>query len=152
MRILPRRPRALLPTLAVLIGLIIFFSIFTNFWTELLWYRSVGYAGVFRTRLVTRLLLFLVFGLIMGGAVGGTVYAAYRLRPSFRGMSAEQQSLDRYRMAIDPFRRLIVVGIALMHMRQVLAVDVVRQRMALARFLVRLIALVLHWPVSTRFQ
>jgi uncharacterized protein len=112
MRILPRRPRALLPTLAVLIGLIIFFSIFTNFWTELLWYRSVGYAGVFRTRLVTRLLLFLVFGLIMGGAVAGTVYAAYRLRPSFRGMSAEQQSLDRYRMAIDPFRRLIVIGIA----------------------------------------
>lgn len=111
-RILPRRPKALLPTLAVLIGLIIFFSIFTNFWTELLWYRSVGYAGVFRTRLVTKLLLFLVFGLIMGGAVAGTVYAAYRLRPSFRGMSAEQQSLDRYRMAIDPFRRLIVIGIA----------------------------------------
>jgi hypothetical protein len=112
MRILPRRPRALIPTLAVLIGLIIFFSIFTNFWTELLWYRSVGYSGVFRTRLVTRLLLFLVFGLIMGGAIAGTVYAAYRLRPSFRGMSAEQQSLDRYRMAIDPYRRLIVIGIA----------------------------------------
>src|SRR5262245_5797129 len=111
MRIHPRRPRALLPTLAVLIGLIIFFSIFTNCWTELLWYRSVGYAGVFRTRLVTRLLLFLVFGLIMGGAVAGTVYAAYRLRPSFRGMSAEQQSLDRYRMSIYPFRRLIVIGV-----------------------------------------
>ena len=112
MRIIPRRPRALLPTLAVLIGLIIFFSIFTNFWTELLWYRSVGYSDVFRTRLLTRSLLFLVFGLIMGGAVAGTIYAAYRLRPSFRGMSTEQQSLDRYRMAIDPYRRLIVIGIA----------------------------------------
>src|SRR5262245_20834845 len=110
-RIFPRRPRALLPTLAVLIGLIIFFSICTTFWTELLWYRSVGYSGVFRTRLVTKWLLFLVFGLIMGGAVAGTIYAAYRLRPSFRGMSAEQQSLDRYRMAIDPFRRLIVIGV-----------------------------------------
>ncbi len=107
-----RRPRALVPTLVVLVALIIFFSIFTNQWTELLWYRSVGYSDVFRTRLVTKLLLFLVFGLIMGGSIAGTIYAAYRLRPAFRGTSTEQQSLDRYRTAIDPYKRLIVIGLS----------------------------------------
>jgi hypothetical protein len=35
---------------------------------------------------------------------------AYRLRPTFRGLSPEQQSLDRYRIALDPYKRLILIA------------------------------------------
>ena len=44
-----RRGRALLPTLVVLGVLLIAFSMFTGFYTDLLWYRSVGYTVVFTT-------------------------------------------------------------------------------------------------------
>ena len=38
------RPRALLPTIATLIVLLILFSVFTDVWTQRLWYRSVDLA------------------------------------------------------------------------------------------------------------
>ena len=52
------RPRALLPTIATVIVLLILFSVFTNVWTLRLWYRSVDLGSVFSTVLVTRVLLF----------------------------------------------------------------------------------------------
>src|SRR5262245_22838549 len=107
-----RRPRALVPTLVVLAVLFILFQFFTGIWTDVLWYRSVGFSQVFTTQLTTRLILFFLFGLLMAGAIVANVLIAYRVRPTFRGSSMEQQSLDRYRMAIDPYRKLIVGGVA----------------------------------------
>ena len=105
-----RRTRVLLPTLIIIGVLLVAFGIFTNFWTERLWYRSEGYGDVFATQLATRALLFVLFGLVMGLAVGLNAYIAYRLRPMHRVSSAEQQSLDRYRDAIDPIRKWVVIG------------------------------------------
>ncbi len=53
--------------------------------------------------LQTRLLLFVGFGLLMAVAVGANVTVAYRVRPPFRPMSLEQQNLERYRVAVEPF-------------------------------------------------
>ena len=39
------RPRALLPTIATLIVLLILFSVFTDVWTQRLWYRSIDFAA-----------------------------------------------------------------------------------------------------------
>ena len=102
-----------MPTLVVLAVLFILFQFFTGVWTDVLWYRSVGFSQVFTTQLTTRLILFFLFGLLMAGAIVANVLIAYRVRPTFRGSSLEQQSLDRYRMAIDPYRKLIVGGIAI---------------------------------------
>ena len=57
-----RRSRALLPTLIVLGVLVMLFGIFTSFYTDLLWFRSVGFLRVFTTELRTKALLFLFFG------------------------------------------------------------------------------------------
>lgn len=108
-----RRLRTLLLTLAIVVVVVVAWVLFANFWTDWLWYKSVGYGNVFTTRLWTRLGLFLVFGLLMAAAVAVNMYVAYRLRPAFRGMSMEQQSLDRYRSAIAPFRVWILIGLAL---------------------------------------
>ena len=105
-------PRALIPTLVVVVALLILGSTFTGLWTERLWFRSIGHADVFTTLLTTRVLLFVVFGLLLAGSVVVNVVIAYRVRPVHRLLSPEQRSLDRYRDVVEPIRRLIVVGLA----------------------------------------
>jgi uncharacterized membrane protein (UPF0182 family) len=105
-----RRGRTLLPTLVILGVLLIGFSIFTGFYTDLLWFRSVGYTSVFTRTLGARSLLFIMFGLLFAAAVTVNFVVAYRARPAYQPMIPGQQELDRYRMALDPYRR-VVVGI-----------------------------------------
>lgn len=107
------RPRVLIPTIAILVLLVVAFGLFTTFWTDRLWYTSLGFTEVFTTKLVTRISLFVVFGLAMGLAIGLNLALAHRLRPRYRPTSPEQQVLDRYRDAIEPHRRLIASIVAI---------------------------------------
>ena len=88
-------------------------SVFTGVWTDRLWFKSVGYSEVFSKVIGTKVLLFIVFGLLMAAAVGANVVLAYRFRPLFRPSSAEQVNLDRYREVVDPLRRWLVIGLAI---------------------------------------
>ncbi len=87
---------------------------FAGFWTDWLWYDSVGYTSVYRTELLTRSLMFVIFGVLMTLAVGFNIWLAHRLRPPLSAMSMEQQNLDRYRMSIAPYKRWILIGVALL--------------------------------------
>ncbi|MFE3070309.1 UPF0182 family protein [Streptomyces sp. NPDC059247] len=106
-----RRARTLLMTLGVLAVLAMAFVMFAGFWTDWLWYRSVEYSSVFTTMLWTKIGLFAVFGLLMGLAVGLNIWLAYRLRPPLSAMSLEQQSLDRYRMGLAPFKKWVLLAV-----------------------------------------
>ncbi|MFD5271300.1 UPF0182 family protein [Streptomyces sp. NPDC058335] len=106
-----RRVRTLLMTLGVLAVLGMAFTMFAGFWTDWLWYRSVNYSSVFTTTLSTKIGLFFVFGLLMALAVGFNLWLAHRLRPPLSAMSMEQQSLDRYRMGIAPYKKWLLLGI-----------------------------------------
>jgi uncharacterized membrane protein (UPF0182 family) len=106
-----RRVRTLLMTLGVLAVLAMAFVMFAGFWTDWLWYRSVHYSSVFTTTLWTKIGLFFVFGLLMAVAVGFNIWLAHRLRPPLSAMSMEQQSLDRYRMGIAPYKRWLLLAI-----------------------------------------
>ncbi|MGH8826110.1 MAG: UPF0182 family protein, partial [Jiangellaceae bacterium] len=106
-----RRSRALVPTLVVLGVLGVLYLLMVSLWTDRLWFGSVGFTDVFTTQLVTRVGLFVAFGLLMAASIVANGLVAYRLRPRYRPMSVEQQSLDRYRDAIDPVRKW-VVGVA----------------------------------------
>ncbi|MFE9536083.1 UPF0182 family protein [Streptomyces sp. NPDC006691] len=106
-----RRARTLLMTLGILAVLAMAFVMFAGFWTDWLWYRSVHYSSVFTTQLWTKIGLFLVFGLLMAFAVGLNIWLAHRLRPPLSAMSLEQQSLDRYRMGIAPYKKWMLLGI-----------------------------------------
>jgi uncharacterized protein len=109
-----RRSRALVPTLIVLAVLAVIYGVGVALWTERLWFRSVDFVSVFTTKLVTEGLLFVTFALLMAAAISVNAVVAYRLRPRYRPMSVEQQSLDRYRDAIDPIRRWVVIGASLL--------------------------------------
>ncbi|MCW2886751.1 MAG: uncharacterized protein QOE54_6381 [Streptosporangiaceae bacterium] len=105
------RSRVLIPTLVVLAVLLVLFLVFTAIYTDLLWYRSVGFSSVYTTQLRTKVLLFIGAGILMALVVGANMVTAYRLRPAYRPLSVEQQGLERYRSVIDPHRRLIGGGL-----------------------------------------
>ncbi|GIF72831.1 UPF0182 protein [Asanoa siamensis] len=92
-------------TVGVLVGVFVLFTLLgwgVNAWTDWLWFDEVKYTEVFSTVLTTRLLLFLAVGAAMAVVIGGNLYLAYRLRPLLRPHSSEQQTLDRYRVALTP--------------------------------------------------
>ncbi|MEU6813440.1 UPF0182 family protein [Streptomyces sp. NPDC046860] len=106
-----RRVRTLLVTLGVLAALAMAFTMFAGFWTDWLWYRSVHYSSVFTTTLWTKIGLFFVCGVLMALAVGFNIWLAHRLRPPLSAMSMEQQSLDRYRMGIAPYKTWLLLAV-----------------------------------------
>ncbi|HET7326014.1 MAG TPA: UPF0182 family protein [Nocardioidaceae bacterium] len=108
-----RAPRALIPTIAVLLALLVLGSTFTDIWTERLWFDAIDHSGVFNTMIGTRVLLFVVFGLLLSAIVLANVVIAYRTRPLHRMLSADQRSLDRYRDVVEPVRRLILIGLGI---------------------------------------
>jgi uncharacterized protein len=108
-----RRRGALAPTLIALGVLIIVVLIASQMWTEVLWYQQVGYAQVYRTELITRVLLFVLGAALMAGAVASSLVIGYRSRPIYAPVSAEQVGLDRYRESIEPLRRLVGIAVPL---------------------------------------
>jgi hypothetical protein len=101
---LNRRARIIIAVIVALILFLIIASVFVNQYTDLLWFRSVGYSSVYSRRLVTELLLFFSFGAVMAVVVAANVVIAYRYRPPFRPASPEQEQLERYRTALQPLR------------------------------------------------
>ncbi|MBG0833377.1 UPF0182 family protein [Planomonospora sp. ID67723] len=113
---LPRRPRLLLPVVIALVAIVAFFFLFAGIFTDYLWYDSVDYTAVFSGVVVTQILLFVVGAVAMVGIVGGNMLLAYRMRPMFGpGMFGGASGADRYRMALDPHRKLIfLIGLAVL--------------------------------------
>lgn len=107
-----RRSRALVITAIVLVLAFFGLTTFANFWTNVLWYRDIGFANVYSRLLWTRVGLFAVFGLLMAVVVAASTIVAYRTRPLFQPPSPEQSGLDRYRQAITPIRTWLVIGLA----------------------------------------
>lgn len=100
---LPGRPRLFAPVIVVVLLLLILGGVFVSLYTDLLWFRETGFSKVFTTILKTKLVLFFVFGLLMAVVIGVNIAVAYRARPPFRPMSLEQQNLERYRVALEPY-------------------------------------------------
>jgi len=90
----------LIPTIVVAGLLILAFMVFTELWTDKLWFDSVGYQVVFGTQLLAQTLLFAVFFLVMAGSVGLNMWIAYRARPVVR-RTGESAILDRYRDLLE---------------------------------------------------
>ncbi|MGN9784890.1 UPF0182 family membrane protein [Nonomuraea sp. ZG12] len=112
---LPRRPRLLLPVAIALVAIVALFFLFSGIYTDYLWFDAIDYIPVFSGVLLTEIVLFLIGALLMVGIVGGNMLLAFRTRPMFGpAMFGGGSGADRYRMAIDPHRKLIfIVGMAL---------------------------------------
>ncbi len=109
-----RRPGALVITAIVLVFIFMLLSGFASFWTERLWFGSVGYSSVFTTLLLTRIGLFLVFAGLMAATIAVAIAMAYRFRPllwpGLPGMSDD--GMDRYRELLGPRMGWVIGGAA----------------------------------------
>src|SRR3954453_15155679 len=102
---LPRMSRRGRVTVGVLVGVFLLFTLLgwgIDAYTDYLWFNEVDFVNVFSSVLLTRLVLFLVIGAAVALIIGANLYLAYRLRPLLRPHSAEQATLERYRMVIAP--------------------------------------------------
>ena len=106
------KPRGMtLMSFVIVLVVVGFFALttFSAFWTDRAWYRNVGYSEVFSTLLWTRVGLFVATGLVMALVVCLNIVLAFRLRPIFVGMG-DPNGMGRYRDAITPIRRWVVLG------------------------------------------
>ncbi|TDB98939.1 UPF0182 family protein [Nonomuraea longispora] len=113
---LPRRPRLLLPVAISLVVIVALFFLFSGFYTDYLWFDATNYTSVFTGVLLTQIVLFLVGAALMVAVAGGNMLLAFRMRPMFGpAVFGGSSGADRYRMALDPHRKLIfIVGMGLL--------------------------------------
>jgi uncharacterized protein len=76
----PRRTRLWL-ILALIAALIFIWPLWTNFYTDWLWFKHVGYQTVFSTSLITKVMLGIIVGLLTGLAIWLNLRLAMRLSP-----------------------------------------------------------------------
>ncbi|MFI6426269.1 UPF0182 family protein [Promicromonospora sp. NPDC050880] len=92
---------------AVLIAALLLLA---QFWTEVMWFTQLGFSSVIWTEWGMRAALFAAGFLIMGGAVFWSFTAAYRSRPIYAPSTPEQATLDQYREAVEPLRRVVMIA------------------------------------------
>ena len=95
--------------LAVLAGALVALS---GVYVDWLWFKSVGFTGVWTTVLTTKIALFIVAGFVTSLIISTNVFLAYRRRPFDVSMAMESDNLERYRATIDPIRKLFFAGVA----------------------------------------
>lgn len=105
-----RRPSPIAITVIVLALVVIAVLVLAQVWTEVLWFDQLGFSQVLWTQWLTRGALFVIGFLVMGGAVFASLAVGYRSRPVYAPSNQEQISLDSYREAIEPLRRVVLVA------------------------------------------
>jgi len=109
----PRRLGALPLTVIILTVLAVVLVSLSGFYVDYLWFRSVDYASVWSTLLITKVTLFVAFGLVTALVIVTNIIVAYKRRPIYVPTTAEADNLERYRSQIEPIRKAAIVGIFL---------------------------------------
>lgn len=96
----------------VLVGavilIVLLFTALSGFFVDVLWFNEVGFGEVFWGILRTKFVLGLFFGLLFFAILYANLLIVRRLTPRFRPLTLEQEILDRYRMAAEPYLRWLL--------------------------------------------
>lgn len=109
---MPRRKPKKWP--AIVAGLIVvvvgFLSIASIFVVDLLWFQEVGFSQVFWGTIWTKVLLGVVCGVLFFALLYANLLIVRRLAPKYQVLSPEQEVIERYRLAFEPWLKWIVLG------------------------------------------
>ncbi len=97
------RRRWLLIIVAALAVLLGGFTLVSGFFIDLLWFREVHFTNVFWTILWTKLGLGLAFGALFAVILYANLLVVRRLTPKYRALTPDQEIVERYRLAFDPY-------------------------------------------------
>ncbi|HUH52561.1 MAG TPA: UPF0182 family protein [Microbacteriaceae bacterium] len=102
----PRKLSPLAVTIIAVVALVLVFLGFASVWTDVLWFRQVGFFDVLLTQWIAIGAMFLAGFLGMSVPLYLAIEIAYKTRPVYARLSAQ---LDRYQEVIDPLRRVLTV-------------------------------------------
>ena len=88
--------------LVAVVALAIFFTVMSQFYVDLLWYREVGFSSVFWSVLRTKSLLGLVFGALFFAILYLNLLMVRRMSPQTRIVTPDQEVVERLRMGLEP--------------------------------------------------
>ncbi len=83
-----------------------------TFYTDVLWYRSIGFADILWGVLRTQAGIGVLTGAVMAVLVGANLLLARRLAPPFRIPSDHEETIERYRTLLEPYARWVLVVVA----------------------------------------
>lgn len=98
---------------AVLIILLVSLRGLAGFWTDQMWFKSIGQDQTWRSLLLAKLVPALVFTAIVFVVLLANLIIADRLAPGFRSLGPEDEVIGRYQDAVAPYAGRIRIGIAI---------------------------------------
>jgi uncharacterized protein len=98
--------------LGVLLVLLLSLRGLAHFYTDYLWFRSVGFADVWSGLLAAKIVPAVVFTLALFLVLLASLTIADRLAPRMRTMGPEDELIDRYQQAVGRYSGRIRVGVA----------------------------------------
>ena len=107
----PRSP-LLITVVVVALALVGLVSL-SGFYADWLWFNSVDFTSVWKTILSTKAVLFVAFGLVTSTIILLNVIIAFKRRPLYVPMNIEADNLERYRAQVEPIRKFVLTGLAL---------------------------------------
>jgi uncharacterized protein len=84
---------------AVLIAL----TALSGFFVDVLWFREVGFSQVFWTILRAKVLLGVLFGLVFFAMLYANLLIVRIITPRYRTLTPDQEIIERYRLAFEPY-------------------------------------------------
>ena len=113
-----RRPRFrvrgwLIGTAVAVIVLLFSLRGLAGFYTDYLWFDSIGQGDTWRTLLSARLVPALGFTVVFFAIMFSNLLIADRLAPKYRSMGPEDELVERYQRAISAYTGRIRIGVAL---------------------------------------
>lgn len=103
-----RMRRVVLVSVLVLAGIIALLTVASAVWTDVLWYRQVGFLSVLTKQWVLGGGMALAGFLALAAPVWASLWFAFRSRPTYVRVNA---TLDQYQQALEPLRGGITGGL-----------------------------------------
>ena len=100
---------------AVILLVILLFSLrgLAGFYTDFLWFDSVGQGTTWRELLAAKVVPALVFTVVFFVMMLASLLIADRLAPKYRSMGPEDELVERYQQFVSPYQGRIRVGVSL---------------------------------------
>lgn len=100
----PGRGRRVLLVVGIAVAaLLIALTALSGFFVDVLWFREVGFSQVFWTILRAKVLLGLLFGLVFFAMLYANLLIVRIITPRYRTLTPDQEIIERYRLAFEPY-------------------------------------------------
>src|SRR5436189_2239658 len=102
------RRRWAISTVAAVIVLAFLLSGLSGFYVDLLWFREVHFSSVFWSVFWSKVVLGVIFGFVFFALLLVNLLIVRRVTPRYRPFSPEQEVIERYRAALEPYANRIL--------------------------------------------